>query len=149
MELMTCVPRTVHEIEAVMDEGADLPPQFSGSVWSPCANFNAFEKWCPMAFVDLPAHSQKSLDRSDSWKINFQQNHWSSDWSDKRCLDHTHVLSLLDMNNNYLGLPTDGTLCCQIACLPPPPPLHTHAHTHTQTDKFMKNRSLHSKMFVG
>lgn len=44
MELMTCVPRTVHEIEAVMAEGADLPPQFSGSVSSPCANFNAFEK---------------------------------------------------------------------------------------------------------
>lgn len=44
MELMTCVPRTVHEIEAVMAEGADLPPQFSGSVSSPCANFNSFEK---------------------------------------------------------------------------------------------------------
>ena len=43
---MTYVPRTVREIEAVMAEGADLPPQFSGCMSSPCANFNAlnFEK---------------------------------------------------------------------------------------------------------
>lgn len=32
MELMTCVPRTVHEIEALMAEGANLPPHFSPSV---------------------------------------------------------------------------------------------------------------------
>jgi len=34
MELMTCVPRTVHEIETLMAEGADLPPQFPASVSS-------------------------------------------------------------------------------------------------------------------
>lgn len=34
MELMTCVPRTVHEIETLMAEGADLPPQFPVSVSS-------------------------------------------------------------------------------------------------------------------
>ncbi|XP_068696411.1 xaa-Pro dipeptidase-like isoform X1 [Montipora foliosa] len=38
MELMTCVPRTVHEIEAVMAEGANLPPQFLSSVSSQSAN---------------------------------------------------------------------------------------------------------------
>ncbi|KAJ7374643.1 hypothetical protein OS493_004982 [Desmophyllum pertusum] len=34
MELMTCVPRTVHEIEALMAEGANLPSQFPCSVSS-------------------------------------------------------------------------------------------------------------------
>lgn len=34
MELMTCVPRTVYEIETLMAEGADLPPQFPVSVSS-------------------------------------------------------------------------------------------------------------------
>ena len=38
MELMTCVPRTVHEIETLMAEGADLPPQFPTSVSSEGAN---------------------------------------------------------------------------------------------------------------
>ena len=28
MELMTCVPRTAHEIETLTAEGANLPPQF-------------------------------------------------------------------------------------------------------------------------
>ena len=34
MELMTDVPRTVPEIEALMAEGASLPPQFSPPVSS-------------------------------------------------------------------------------------------------------------------
>ena len=38
MELMTCVPRTVHEIETLMAEGADLPPQFPTFVFSEGAN---------------------------------------------------------------------------------------------------------------
>lgn len=38
MELMTCVPRTVQEIEALMAEGASLPPHFSPSVSSQVAN---------------------------------------------------------------------------------------------------------------
>lgn len=38
MELMTCVPRTVQEIEALMAEGANLPPHFSQSVTSLVAN---------------------------------------------------------------------------------------------------------------
>lgn len=38
MELMTCVPRTVQEIEALMAEGANLPPHFSPSVPSQVAN---------------------------------------------------------------------------------------------------------------